>query len=113
MYEYSSIKGGNLKRYLHYVNNIKIYELKVSTHVGFGTNIYFSMILFYINIWQDGKKCLLYSNILLSFYYLARILSSSHYGSVNVNIGENTEAPCRVSISDISLYYRLILVDVM
>ena len=58
-------------------------------------------------------KCLLYSNILLSFYYLAHILSSSHYGLVNVNIGENTEAPCSVSISDISLYCSLILVDVI
>ena len=55
VYEYSSIKRGNLKRYLHYANNIKIDELKVSTNVGFGTNIYIyiSMILFYINIWQD------------------------------------------------------------
>ncbi len=59
VYEYSSIKRCNLKRYIHYDNNIKIDEFKVSTNVGFGTNmyIYISMIFFISIFVRTDKKC--------------------------------------------------------
>ena len=85
-----------LKGHVPLKHNIYIDECNVSTSVGIGINIHYMYIhdFFYSQIDNEWSVELNPYSIQTqqTFNHLARILSSSHYGSVNVNIGENTEA---------------------